>query len=75
MYDITACRLRAILPKLATIFTTSREEFILEIYQTVKQLQAHVCVKTGPRKEQSVWDKALMEGAVNVDTFFDELNS
>ncbi len=56
-------------------FIVDIEEFTPEIYQILEQLQAHVGVKIAPRKEQNAWDKALLEGAVDVDSFFDELNS
>ena len=35
----------------------------------------HVGVKISLRREQSAWDKALADGAVGVDTFFDELDA
>lgn len=56
-------------------FNLNIEEFTPEISQILEQLQAHAGVKIAPRKEQSAWDEALLEGAVDVDVFFDELNS
>lgn len=68
--------LRGLFDTIATIrFNLDIEEFTLAIYLILEQLQAHAGVKIAPRKEQSVWDKALLEGAVDVDAFFDELNS
>lgn len=68
--------LRGLLDTIAMIrFSLDIEEFTPEIHQILKQVQAHAGVKIAPRKEQSAWDKALLEGAVDVDAFFDELNS
>lgn len=45
-----------------------------EIEWILEQLRAHPGVKISPQQEQSAWDKALADGAVGVDTFFDELD-
>lgn len=46
-----------------------------EIERILEQLRPLPGVKISPQQEQSVWDKALADGAVGVDTFFDELDA
>lgn len=46
-----------------------------EIERILEQLRAHPGVKISLQQEQSAWDKALADGAVGVDTFFDELDA
>lgn len=45
-----------------------------EIERILEQLRAHPGVKISPQQEQSAWDRALADGAVGVDAFFDELD-
>lgn len=45
-----------------------------EIERILEQLRAHSGVRISPQQEQSAWDKALADGAVGVDDFFDELD-
>ena len=58
-----------------TSFSVDVEKVTPEIHQILEQLQAHAGVKITLCREQSAWNKALAEGAVGVDVFFDELNS
>lgn len=46
-----------------------------EIERILEQLRPLPGVKISPQQEQSAWDKALADGAVGVDTFFDELDA
>ena len=47
-----------------------------EIERILEQLRAHSGVRISPQQEQcSAWDKALADGAVGVDDFFDELDA
>lgn len=45
-----------------------------EIERILEQLRALSGVRISPQQEQSAWDKALADGAVGVDDFFDELD-
>lgn len=45
-----------------------------EIERILEQLRAFPGVKISPQQAQSAWDKALADGAVGVDDFFDELD-
>ena len=45
-----------------------------EIHRILEQLRAHPGVKISPQQEQSAWDRAIADGAVGVDDFFDELD-
>lgn len=45
-----------------------------EIERILEQLRALPGVKISPQQEQHAWDKALADGAVGVDDFFDELD-
>lgn len=46
-----------------------------EIERILEQLRPLPGVKISPQQEQSAWDKVLADGAVGVDTFFDELDA
>ncbi len=46
-----------------------------KIERILEQLRPLPGVKISPQQEQSAWDKALADGAVGVDTFFDELDA
>ncbi len=57
-----------------TRFYVDIEHVTPEIERILEQLRAHPGVKISPQQEQSAWDRALADGAVGVDTFFDELD-
>ena len=46
-----------------------------EIERILEQLRPLPGVKISPQQAQCAWDKALADGAVGVDTFFDELDA
>ena len=58
-----------------TSFSVDIEKLTPEIHRILEQLQAHAGVKITPKSEPSAWDRALAEGAVGVDVFFDELDA
>ena len=57
-----------------TRFYVDIEHVTPEIERILEQLRAHPGVKISPQQAQSAWDKALADGAVGVDDFFDELD-
>lgn len=58
-----------------TRFYVDIEHVTPEIEGILEQLRDHPGVKISPQQEQSAWDRALADGAVGVDTFFDELDA
>lgn len=61
-------------------YTVNIETLTPEIKKLMEQLGSHSGVTITPNKGANVkstdtWERALAEGAVSVDTFFDELNS